>query len=157
MQETLQAVFIANRLTKTYQMGEVEVTALRALDREIYQGEFIVLLGLSGSGKPTLLNLRRKRHNSSNGRPTIRFRLMIGYSNRTYMSCVANMPRHRNMPLTDSPSNGEVTSYEYPSTIQSFNRLSWFGALPNPILQRHKPGNTHSRVCEDDSSPHLIK
>jgi putative ABC transport system ATP-binding protein len=38
-------------------MGEVEVPALRALDIEIYQGEFIVLLGPSGSGKSTLLNI----------------------------------------------------------------------------------------------------
>jgi putative ABC transport system ATP-binding protein len=38
-------------------MGEVEVPALRALDIDIYQGEFVVLLGPSGSGKSTLLNI----------------------------------------------------------------------------------------------------
>jgi ABC-type lipoprotein export system ATPase subunit len=38
-------------------MGEVEIPALHALDLEIYQGEFIVLLGPSGSGKSTLLNI----------------------------------------------------------------------------------------------------
>jgi len=38
-------------------MGEVEVMALRALDLDIYKGEFIALLGLSGSGKSTLLNI----------------------------------------------------------------------------------------------------
>jgi putative ABC transport system ATP-binding protein len=50
-------VFVAHGLTKTYRMGEVEVQALRALDLEIYQGEFVVLLGPSGSGKSTLLNI----------------------------------------------------------------------------------------------------
>ncbi len=44
-------------LTKVYQMGEVEVHALRGVDLDISEGEFIVLLGHSGSGKSTLLNI----------------------------------------------------------------------------------------------------
>jgi putative ABC transport system ATP-binding protein len=50
-------VFRAERLSKIYRMGEVEVHALRSLNLEIYQGEFVVLLGPSGSGKSTLLNI----------------------------------------------------------------------------------------------------
>ena len=57
MQPSPLTVFVARGLTKTYHMGEVEVPALRALDIEIYQGEFVVLLGPSGSGKSTLLNI----------------------------------------------------------------------------------------------------
>ncbi|HEY7915174.1 MAG TPA: ABC transporter ATP-binding protein [Blastocatellia bacterium] len=38
-------------------MGEVEVHALRAVDLDLYSGEFVVLLGPSGSGKSTLLNI----------------------------------------------------------------------------------------------------
>jgi putative ABC transport system ATP-binding protein len=52
-----QAVFRARRLTKVYRMGEVEVAALRALDLDLFEGEFVVLLGPSGSGKSTLLNI----------------------------------------------------------------------------------------------------
>jgi putative ABC transport system ATP-binding protein len=51
------AVFIAKGLSKTYQMGEVQVQALLEVDLTIYRGEFIVLLGPSGSGKSTLLNI----------------------------------------------------------------------------------------------------
>ena len=50
-------VFEARGVTKVYRVGEVEVHALRGVDVELYQGEFVVLLGPSGSGKSTLLNI----------------------------------------------------------------------------------------------------
>jgi len=51
------AVFHARDVTKVYQMGEVQVHALRGVDLELYKGELVVLLGPSGSGKSTLLNI----------------------------------------------------------------------------------------------------
>ncbi|CAG1013054.1 partial putative ABC transporter ATP-binding protein, partial [Burkholderiaceae bacterium] len=50
-------IFEARGLTKIYQMGEVQVQALRGVDLDLYVGEFVVLLGPSGSGKSTLLNI----------------------------------------------------------------------------------------------------
>jgi putative ABC transport system ATP-binding protein len=38
-------------------MGEVEVHALKQVTLELYEGQFVVLLGPSGSGKSTLLNI----------------------------------------------------------------------------------------------------
>jgi putative ABC transport system ATP-binding protein len=50
-------VFHVHGLTKVYQMGEVQVHALRGVDLDLHSGEFTVLLGASGSGKSTLLNI----------------------------------------------------------------------------------------------------
>lgn len=50
-------VFHARGLAKTYQMGEVQVHALRSVDLDLHAGEFVVILGPSGSGKSTLLNI----------------------------------------------------------------------------------------------------
>ena len=54
---SLPVVFHAEGLSKTYQMGEVQVHALSGINLELREGEFIVLLGASGSGKSTLLNI----------------------------------------------------------------------------------------------------
>src|SRR5579864_6197897 len=51
------AVYQARGITKVYHMGEVDVHALRGVDLDLYEGEFVVLLGPSGSGKSTLLNI----------------------------------------------------------------------------------------------------
>jgi len=53
----LKTVFDIRGLTKTYEMGEVQVQALRGIDVQIFESEFAVLLGPSGSGKSTLLNI----------------------------------------------------------------------------------------------------
>jgi len=51
------AVFVARGLCKVYRTGDVEVHALRDLDMDLYRGELLVLLGASGGGKSTLLNI----------------------------------------------------------------------------------------------------
>lgn len=52
-----QMILSARGLVKQFQMGEVTVRALDGVDFDIYEGEFIVILGPSGSGKSTLLNM----------------------------------------------------------------------------------------------------
>ncbi len=50
-------IFEARGITKIYDMGEIQVHALRNVDFDLSRGEMLVLLGASGSGKSTLLNI----------------------------------------------------------------------------------------------------
>lgn len=44
-------------LTKTYIMGDIRVHALRSVDLDVFKGDFIAIMGASGSGKTTFMNL----------------------------------------------------------------------------------------------------
>jgi putative ABC transport system ATP-binding protein len=63
-------VFRTEGLTKVYDMGEVQVRALRGVDLELFSGELVVLLGPSGSGKSTLVNILGGLDTATSGRVT---------------------------------------------------------------------------------------
>jgi len=44
-------------LTKVYQLGEVDVHALRGVSVNVSKGEFVAIMGASGSGKSTFMNI----------------------------------------------------------------------------------------------------
>jgi putative ABC transport system ATP-binding protein len=75
-------VFEAQGLTKIYDMGEVQVHALRGVDLELYSGELVVFLGPSGSGKSTLLNILGGLDTATSGRVSYHDKELTGASDR---------------------------------------------------------------------------
>ncbi len=53
----MPALLAARDVSKIYQMGSSQVTALDKVSLEINEGEFVAIRGTSGSGKSTLLNM----------------------------------------------------------------------------------------------------
>ena len=54
MKETIISV---KHLVKIYKMGDLEVHALRGISLEIHKSDFVAIMGKSGSGKSTFMNI----------------------------------------------------------------------------------------------------
>ncbi len=52
-----QSIIAVKHLVKIYKMGDIEVHALRGINLDIEQGEFAAIMGASGSGKSTFMNI----------------------------------------------------------------------------------------------------
>ena len=62
------AVLRVEELHKYYQLGETRVHALRGVSLEIQRGEFVAIMGASGSGKSTFMNILGCLDRASAGR-----------------------------------------------------------------------------------------
>ena len=68
----MESVIVVEHLTKTYDLGEVKVHALRGIDMHIHTGAFVAIMGASGSGKSTFMNILGCLDRPSSGRYQLR-------------------------------------------------------------------------------------
>ncbi len=68
-------------LTKTYQVGDVPVHALRGVDLAVQKGEFVAIVGASGSGKSTLFHVLGGLTPATSGHVKIKDRDLAGMTN----------------------------------------------------------------------------
>lgn len=107
-------------VSKTYKMGDIEINAVRSVDFEIEKGEFCVIVGPSGAGKTTILNMLGGMDSCSGGTITV---------NGTEISSF------RSKQLT------EYRRYDVGFVFQFYNLVQNLTALENVELA--------SQICKD--------
>jgi putative ABC transport system ATP-binding protein len=113
---------------KTYQMGEVQVHALRGLSMSVEKGEVVAIMGPSGSGKSTLMNILGCLDRPSSG---------------TYILNGENVEEMEDDQLAD------VRNRQIGFIFQSYNLLSSSTAVSNVMLPiRYRRNNGHGDPAE---------
>ena len=69
-------------VTKIYQMGEVQIRAVDGIDFFIDKGEFVVVVGPSGAGKTTVLNILGGMDKASGGEVLVDGKDIAGYTQK---------------------------------------------------------------------------
>ena len=134
----MKAAIQLEEIQKIYHSGEVDVHAVRGVSLNIFQGEFVALMGASGSGKSTLMNIL-----GCLDRPT---------SGRYLLDGIDVSGRSRN-ELAD------IRNQKLGFVFQSFNLLSRTSALENvelPLFYSKKPFNAREAREMAEASLQLV-
>jgi len=106
-------VIRTDKLQKIYDMGEIQVHALKSISIEIKKSEYVALMGSSGSGKSTLMNLLGCLDTPTNGKYFL---------------------NDEDVSTLDDSELAEIRNKEIGFVFQTFNLLPRLTALDNVAL-----------------------
>jgi len=118
-------------LTKVYDTGSIQVAALRGVDLEIQAGEFVAIMGTSGSGKSTMMNII-----GCLDRPT---------EGKFYLDGI-------DVSGMDDNQQAKIRNEKIGFVFQSFNLLPRMTALQNVELPM-----VYGRIAHKERQAHAIK
>lgn len=125
----MNAVIQLDEIQKTYHTGEVDVRAVRGVSLTIQRGEFVAIMGASGSGKSTMMNIIGCLDRATGGR---------------YQLDGVNVAQ------LDRDQLADLRNQKIGFIFQGFNLLARTAAVENvelPMLYRHN--NLSSRDRRD--------
>lgn len=123
-------VIQAENLTRTYAMGDSSVHALRGVNLDVESGEFVALMGASGSGKSTMMHILGCLDTPTSGRY-----LLEG----------------RDVSTLSKDERARVRNTRIGFVFQTFNLLPRFNALDNvtlPLLYGPDDAQAKKRATE---------
>jgi putative ABC transport system ATP-binding protein len=120
-----------DKIEKIYEIGTVQVAALRGIDLHVDKNEYIAIMGPSGSGKSTLMNIIGCLDTPSGG---------------TYL-----LNQH-NVSTMDDDQLAEIRNREIGFVFQTFNLLPRATALHNvelPLIYNGSSATSRRKMAED--------
>lgn len=110
-----QPLIELRKVWKIFHLGDVDVKVLRGLDLNIWEGDFVVIIGASGSGKSTALN-------------------MIGLLDRPTRGDI--FLRGQDVSLLKDDERAKLRSDTFGFVFQHYNLIPWLTAYENITLSR---------------------
>ena len=120
------------RVRKAYKLGETVIEALKEIDLQVEQGEFVAIWGPSGSGKSTLCNLVGMLDRPSSGHVFL---------------------RGQNVDDLSDDERSELRNRVFGFIFQSFNLIPVLSALENVMFPLQIYGTSTAKAKEQATQP----
>lgn len=158
-----------DNVSKDYRMGEVSVSALQGASFDIYEGEFVVILGPSGSGKSTLLNIMGGMDLPTEGRVIVKGEEINKYNDRKltayrrdkigfvfqFYNLMANLTARENVELATEMCKNALNIDEVMSEVGLEDRKNHFpsqmsgGEQQRVAIARAVAKNPIALLCDE--------